>query len=329
MDSVESPIKNTSPPSAPVTPAHKRIFNKEGSVMYPHQHPSPPVHGKASEEEMEKRRKFACCRQVMDILEKHDYKLKKTFNHVDEDAKDIHVRSNHTYKELASVLRDFGAKVDEEGVKEAFGGGNSITFSKMSSTANDVVYPGSDNGHGSEFFKTLKREGKKIGNGPGAKHGKFRSNFLSHDMTPSGRTEISYVEKHAAGGAAGDEHFGGAKGGSNVGSHGNVNDSASKYDVNNDNVDASSKSLDSMKHWTDKTVSVAPKLGLGGGRKARGIMSSKVTFDTMRELVRDSSNEPTNRGGAGINNGKQKEYTSINAPFANAINTPPNGAVFA
>ena len=66
------------------------------------------------------RRKFNCCRQVMDILEKHDYKLKKTFNHTDEDKRNIKVRTNHTFNELANVLQEFGAKVDVDMVKDAF-----------------------------------------------------------------------------------------------------------------------------------------------------------------------------------------------------------------
>ena len=46
----------------------------------------------------------------MDILEKHDYKLKKTFQHTDTTADSIRVRSNHTISELTGVLRDFGGK---------------------------------------------------------------------------------------------------------------------------------------------------------------------------------------------------------------------------
>ena len=180
-------------PDDPVSPAHTRIFNKAGNSLYPT--PSPPGGGRKSDKEVEERRKFNCCRQVMDILEKHDYKLKKTFNHVDEDRKSIRVRSNHTVKELVGVLQDLGAKVDESDVKTVFGNSKSgITYSQLAAISTDTVYPGQDNGH-KDFFDPVKREGKRVGQGPGARHSGFSRGFLAHDMTPGDRKEFTYVEK--------------------------------------------------------------------------------------------------------------------------------------
>ena len=69
----ESPIKSSNKPSDPISPAHTRIFNKEGkdgaspTILYPK--PSPPQKNNDPKAE-DARRKFNCCRQVMDILEK-------------------------------------------------------------------------------------------------------------------------------------------------------------------------------------------------------------------------------------------------------------------
>ena len=73
----------------------------------------------SAENVLNEKRKRAAIREVKkwaesyipnDILEKHDYKLKKTFQHTDTTADSIRVRSNHTISELTGVLRDFGGK---------------------------------------------------------------------------------------------------------------------------------------------------------------------------------------------------------------------------
>lgn len=298
-------------PENPVSPAHTRIFNEKGTTLYPK--PSPPTGGKQSDEEVEKRRRFNCCRQVMDILEKHDYKLKKTFNHVDEDRKNIRVRSNHTVKELTNVLQDLGAQVDESDVKSAFGNSKGeITYSQLAAVSTDTVYPGQDNGH-KDFFEPLKREGKRVGKGPGARHNGFRNNFLAHDMTPGDRKEFTFVEKSII-----KEHNEPQRlfKGSDVLLHPrepieNIPQLSKREPVPN---------TEGFVHWTEKTVDHKPKLGLGGGRKASGVMATKVTKDSMNDLVfhgRYDDMKPMP-----VSN---LQYGSFNAPFANADNTPPIG----
>jgi hypothetical protein len=118
----DSPTK-TGAPKDPISPAHTRIFNNGRSPDGPTHlyEPSAPGHIGSSSGGDTDRRKFNCCRQVMDILEKQDYKLKRTFNHTSASPDSIKVRSNHTFPELTAVLQSFGAKVDEGQVREAFG----------------------------------------------------------------------------------------------------------------------------------------------------------------------------------------------------------------
>ena len=304
-------MKGSKAPDNPVSPAHTRIFNEKGATLYPK--PSAPAGGKQSDVEVEQRRRFNCCRQVMDILEKHDYKLKKTFNHVDEDRKNIRVRSNHTVKELTGVLQNLGAQVDESDVKSAFGnhkGG--ITYSQLAAVSTDTVYPGQDNGH-KDFFEPLKREGKRVGNGPGARHNGFSKSFLSHDMTPGDRKEFTFVEKSII-----KEHKEPQRlfEGSDVLLHPrepieNIPQLSKRDPVPN---------ADGFVHWTEKTVDHKPKLGLGGGRKASGIMATKVTKDSMNDLVFHGKYDDMKP--MPVSN---RQYGSFNAPFANADNTPPIG----
>mmetsp|Transcript_18863 Transcript_18863/g.39250 ORF Transcript_18863/g.39250 Transcript_18863/m.39250 type:complete len:474 (+) Transcript_18863:41-1462(+) len=311
----ESPVKTSKAPDNPVSPAHTRIFNEKGSTLYPKA--SMPSGAKRSDEEVEQRRKFNCCRQVMDILEKHDYKLKKTFNHVDEDRKSIRVRSNHTVKELTGVLQNLGAKVDESDVESAFGGGSSgITYSQLAAVSTDTVYPGQDNGH-KDFFEPLKREGKRVGNGPGARHNGFQKGFLNHDMTPGDRKEFTFVEKSII-----KEHKEPQRlfEGSDVLLHPrepieNIPKLESRRDT--------APSPNPFVHWTEKTVDHKPKLGLGGGRKASGVMASKVTKDSMNDLVFHGKYDDMKP--MPVSN---LQYGSYNAPFANALNTPPIGGTW-
>jgi hypothetical protein len=75
-----------------------------------------------------------------------------------------------------------------------------------------------------------------------------------------------------------------------------------------------------LAHWTEKTVEHKPKIGLGGGRKASGAMASKVTRDSMHDLVFHGKYDDMKP--MPISN---VQYGSFNAPFANADNTPPIG----
>ena len=182
-------------PASSLSPAHTRLYTD----------PSPPPYSNNNNNNnnnSSQKLKFNACRQVMDVLEKHDVKLKKTFYHTDvEDSKNIVVRTNHTYTELTKVLQDLGAKVDETAVRTAFQTDRNVenvTFSQVTAKATDTVYPGAAMAD-KDFFKPLPREGKRIGNGPGARHNTFRNNFLDHDMTPSTRNDRSYVERHMDG----------------------------------------------------------------------------------------------------------------------------------
>jgi len=178
-------------PTEPISPAHTRIFNSSSASPQDLSHsrlyqPSPPKGMGGRDEGAEReRRKFNCCRQVMDILEKQEKKLKNTFNHGEGGENSVKVRSNHTVTELTGVLRDLGAKVDENEIQEAFRGAGDasggITFSQLSAISTDTVYPGSNNGH-ADFFDVPKRDGKRVGVGPGAKHNGYvreRSEHLS------------------------------------------------------------------------------------------------------------------------------------------------------
>ncbi|GMI14497.1 hypothetical protein TrVE_jg9761 [Triparma verrucosa] len=321
----ESPLKSSNKPSDPISPAHTRIFNKEGkdgaspTILYPK--PSPPQKNNDPKAE-DARRKFNCCRQVMDILEKHDYKLKKTFNHTDEDKRNIKVRTNHTFNELATVLQDFGAKVDVDMVKDAFQqttNQKEITFSQLAATATDTVYPGSDNGH-KDFFDAPPAQGKRIGKGPGARHNGYSSSFLAHNMNPEPRTWETYVEKSARelnenppslipdSGIPLLPRF----------------DPSSRSETPVANAARSSRSNSSKQnqdwaHWAEKTIEHGPRLGLGGGRKAVGQMSSKVTKDSMNDIVFHGKYDDMKPIPVST-----KQYSpSFNAPFANADNTPP------
>jgi len=290
------------PKQAP-SPAHTRIFESEGRQVM-HVKPSPPRGvEKVDPDEKARRMKFNACRQVMDVLEKHDYKLKNTFYHYESPKtknpsaeKSSVVRTNHTIGELTNALVNLGAKVDESAVRAAFGdekkgSAENITYSQLAAKATDTVYPGASNGD-PDFFKPLPREGKRVGCGPGAKHNTFRSTFLDHDMTPSIREETSYVEKYSSSRQVEQQPQ------TQVG--GGRNDST-------------------YMRWTDKSVDRRPKMGLGYGKKANGEMKGNVTKDSMTDLVFHGQYEsmkplPVSK--------LQYETASQRAPFANYHNTP-------
>jgi hypothetical protein len=333
-----SPLENGKVPKDPISPAHTRIFNSTNSNspqdlsktrLY---QPSPPRNMVKNDGEERERRKFNCCRQVMDILEKHDYKLKKTFNHTDQDTNSIKVRSNHTFSELTGVLREMGAKVDEGEVREAFkmkDNQEEVTFSPLAAISTDVVYPGSNNGH-KDFFDVPKRDGKRVGGGPGARHNDFQSRFLEHNMKPAPRTELAYVER-----AEQEQRY--RRAGSHVDTHSNIfppqatgpvaprddfsNRSAQNTFAREDfESNRSNAHSDHNSYWTNKTVNHGPKLGLGGGKKASGEMSGKVSRDHMNDIVFHGRYDEMRPAPVS----KVQYSPSFNAPFANFDNTPPD-----
>ncbi|GMI16519.1 hypothetical protein TrLO_g10777 [Triparma laevis f. longispina] len=330
----QSPLKSSTKPEDPISPAHTRIFNKQGkdgkepTILYPK--PSPPTSNKDPKAE-DARRKFNCCRQVMDILEKHDYKLKKTFNHTDEDKRNIKVRTNHTFNELANVLQEFGAKVDVDMVKDAFQQSSNqkeITFSQLAATATDTVYPGSNNGH-KDFFDAPPAQGRAVGRGPGARNNGFHNGFLSHNMNPEPRTSLTYVEKSIkeleqnppslipnSGIPLLPRFDPSSRSEAPVTSTSRTSRAPNNNNNNNNNNNSSNQE---WSHWADKTIEHRPRLGLGGGRKAVGQMSSKVTKDSMNDLVFHGKYDEMKPIPVST-----KQYSaSFNAPFANADNTPP------
>ena len=75
-------------------------------------------------------------------------------------------------------------------------------------------------------------------------------------------------------------------------------------------------------HWTSKTLDAPVRKGLGGGRKAPGMMQSSVTRDSMNDLVFHGRYDEMRKMPVSKLQYEQSS-AAFRAPFANAINTPP------